>query len=78
MPKRNKSSRQSVIIGGWYFVQKTRIASSKVIFGHEFDYYHYGEEDIGMEEPHTVIAVISVKFDGTGECTVFGILDMSL
>ena len=67
---------QSIVIEGWYFVQKTRILNSKVTFGHEFDYYHDGEEDIGMEEPHTVVAVISVKFDGKGDCIVFDILEI--
>ncbi len=69
---------QSVIQGGWYFVQRTRISSSKVVFEIEFDHCHDEEEDIGMEELHSVITVISAEFDGTGECTVFDILDMSL
>ena len=67
---------QSVITKGGYFVQKTRIVSSKVIFEHEFDHYRDEEENIGMEESHTVVTVISAEFDGTGECTVFDILEI--
>jgi len=67
---------QNVITEGWYFVQKTRIVSSKVIFEHEFDHYRDEEENIGMEESHTVVTVISAEFDGTGECTVFDILEI--
>jgi len=67
---------QSVITEGWYFVQRTRIVSSKVVFEHEFDHCHDEEEDSGMEESHSVIAVISAEFDSTVECTVFGILEI--
>ncbi len=69
------SDVQSVIPGGWYFVQTTRIVSSKVVLKHEFDHCHDEEEDSGMEESHTAVAVISAEFDGAGECTVFDILD---
>jgi len=70
------SDVQSIVIEGWYFVQKTRIVSSKVIFEHEFVYYHDGEEDIGLEKLHTAIAVISAEFNGKGNCTVFDILEI--
>jgi len=66
---------QSVITKGWYFVQKIRIFDSKVVFEYEFDHYRDEEEDIGMEESNTAVAVISTEFDGTGECTVFDILE---
>ena len=67
---------QSVITEEWYFVQRTRIVSSKVVFEHEFDHCHDEEEDSGMEELHKVVAVISAEFDGTGKCTVFDILEI--
>jgi len=67
---------QSVIKEGLYFVQKTRIVNSKVVFEHEFVHSYDEEEDIGLEESHDVIAVISTEFDGKGECTVFDILEI--
>ena len=70
------SDVQSVIPEGWYFVRRTRIVSSKVVFGIEFDHCHDEEEDSGMEESHIAVTVISAEFDGTGECTVFGILEI--
>ena len=69
---------QSVITKGWYFVQKTRIFDSKVVFEHGFDHYRDEEENSGLEESHTVVTVISAEFDGTGECTAFENLDTSL
>jgi len=67
---------QSVIKEGLYFVQKTRIVNSKVVFEHEFVHSYDEEEDIGLEESHDVTAVISTEFDGKGECTVFDILEI--
>lgn len=67
---------ESVITHGLYFVEYTRIITSKAVLKHEFSHCYDEEEDIGMEEPHTVIAVISAEFDGTGECTVFDILEI--
>ncbi|MBU7030274.1 MAG: hypothetical protein HXS48_25295 [Theionarchaea archaeon] len=67
---------QSVIIEGWYFVQRTRIVIPKVVFEHESIHCHDEEEDIGLEELHTVIAVIFAEFDGKGDCTVFDILEI--
>jgi len=67
---------QSVIKEGWYFVQKTRIVNSIVVLEHEFTHCYDEEENISMEESHVVIAVISAEFDGTGECTVFDILEI--
>ena len=67
---------QSVIKEGWYFLQKTRILDSKVVLSHEFDHSYDEEEDMGMEQSHAVIAVISAVFDGKGDCTVFDILEI--
>jgi len=67
---------QSVIKEGWYFLQKTRIVDSEAILLHEFVHSYDEEEDIGMEESHAVVAVISAEFDGRGECIVFDILEI--
>ena len=67
---------ESVVRNGLYFVGYARIITSKAVLKHEFVHYYDEEEDSGLEELHTVTAVISTEFDGKGDCTVFDILEI--
>ena len=68
---------ESVVTEQLYFLEYTRIIDSivtaKCIFSHDRDEEN---ENSSLDEPHLLVAVIRLKFNDSGECTEFDILDV--
>jgi len=47
--------------------------TAKCIFSHDRDEEN---ENSSLDEPHLLVAVIRLKFNDSGECTEFDILDV--
>lgn len=59
-----------------YYVKTFQIITSRVTLVYTFDHYYDEEEDMPMEEPHSVTSVIDTVFDRSGRCTSFDILEV--
>ncbi len=54
---------------------KTIIINSKVTLKHEFPHFR-DEDDVALEFPHDLVAVIEAEFDRRGECVSFAIQEI--
>ena len=66
---------QGFIIENLYHIGNTRLVS-KVTMECDFFHFYNEEEDITLEDPHPLTAIVVADFDCFGECVSFEIIDI--
>ena len=58
-----------------YYIGDVRIISAAVL---ECDFFHFydEEEEVVLEDPHSLTAVVNTEFDHCGTCTTFEIVEI--
>jgi hypothetical protein len=66
---------QGFITENLYHIGNVRLVSKTTL---ECDFFHFfnEEEDITLEDPHSLTAIVVADFDCFGECTSFDIVDI--
>ena len=74
--EKNLPDYESVITEQLYFAADIQFINCEFLMRYTFEHYYDEEAQMPMEEPHTVKSVIRVRFDESGACTAFDILEV--
>ncbi|KYK28910.1 MAG: hypothetical protein AYK19_20485 [Theionarchaea archaeon DG-70-1] len=71
----NLVDMKSVVEDNLYYVGGVRIMNFRVPLACDFQ-HHFDKEEVTIDEPHKLVAVVNAEFDGSGKCVHFDIVEI--
>jgi len=71
----NLVDMKSVVEDNLYYVGGVRIMNFRVPLACDFQ-HHFDKEEVTIDEPHKLVAVVNAEFDELGECVHFEIKEI--